>query len=203
MKVKFNLLINFLIISFTACSGTAAAQSPEAAWFLPKRLSDHNLVVGFDVDTTWHWVHGQTSGIDGEAMLSAPDDPQSVAIEVKIPVANFDTDSSSRDSELRNVMAADKYPFVILNASGLTKGCTPAKVLAEGSCEDAMAAKIQIRAIKSDFLLPILMKKTKEGFSVEGSFNIKWPDFGVEDPSILVARVHKDVTIKFKVTLRP
>jgi hypothetical protein len=88
----------------------AAADS----WNLPQELNDQNTQVTFAVDSTWHMVHGVTSGLAGKVWLADPKNQASLKAEIRIPVARFNTDNASRDERLREVMAAKEYQEVVL-----------------------------------------------------------------------------------------
>lgn len=178
------------------------AESKVSNWNLPVELNDQNTTVKFEVDSTWHKVHGKTSGVHGSATLKKQDDPSSVAVQISIPVAQFDTDSSKRDKELREVMFASEYTEVKFVSTSLGKKCTPGIVLRDSSCEDLLKGKLTIVNTTSDVEIPVTVTVDKDkNFTVSGEFSIRWAEYGVEDPSILIAKVDPVATISFEVQL--
>lgn len=198
-----NLIHKFVLLSVCLAS-TAFAQPSVKNWYLPLEINDLNTQVRFEVDSTWHLVKGSTGNVSGEAHLADENDPRSISASLSIPVASFDTDNSSRDEELRGVMFAEKYPAVVFSATKLKGDCTPALVLRDGKCEDSLIGELQIAAKKESIELPITILRTEgDRFRVEGKFPLRWADYGVEDPSIFIARLKPVVTIFFSVDLAP
>ncbi|MFM1847793.1 MAG: hypothetical protein RL417_1267 [Pseudomonadota bacterium] len=174
-------------------------------WQLPQEITDSNTKVSFEVDSTWHLVEGKTAGLHGRIWLENSADPLSVRIEAAIPVGRFDTDSKSRDEKLRKVMHAARYPEVIFRGRELTArepGCNPAQIALGAGCKFEIGGELVIGAVSREVLLPIVAERTPEGFAVSGELEIEWADYGVEDPSILIAQLEPTVRIKVGVKLR-
>ncbi|MCB0328657.1 MAG: YceI family protein [Bdellovibrionales bacterium] len=191
-----------LLCSVFTLAIPAFAQRGESSWYLPTELSDTNTHVRFELDSTWHLVKGATSHISGKVELTDPSDPTSVQVSISIPVKYFDTDSSSRDKELREVMFAADHPFVKFEGAKLKNLCTPAKVLKDGSCIDILVGNLSIAKKTASVELPITISATKErDFVISGKLPIAWAEYGVEDPSIFIARVDKIATVFFDLTL--
>jgi polyisoprenoid-binding protein YceI len=173
----------------------AAADS----WNLPQELNDQNTQVTFAVDSTWHMVHGVTSGLAGKVWLADPKNQASLKAEIRIPVARFNTDNASRDERLREVMAAKEYQEVVLRLnSGPDCSITQGEL---SECRGELLGSLEIRGVSKDLRLPYLIKKDGEHYLVSGELSLMWGSFGVEDPSILIARVDPEVTIKYQVRL--
>lgn len=180
--------------------GSSVAQAEP--WNLPKTLSDSNCKVGFAVDTTWHMVHGKTSALSGRAWLDNSADYKTVRAQITIPVKSFDTDDNSRDKELRKVMDEAKFPNVNLELNSVAGLCDPAGLLAaQSTCSGQLHAVLTIRDVKKEIEAPYKISLKDGSYTVEGSFKVRWADFGVEDPSIFIARVNKDVEISYQVAL--
>lgn len=175
------------------------SQSSALPWNLPQDLDDTKTTVTFNVDTTWHLVEGKTGKIRGRLWLENAKDFQSVRGFVELPVASFDTDNTSRDKELRSVMAAVEFPMVRFDIIQIDSLCDPS-TLKEDGCHATLRGSLTIRDVKKELSTPILVTRTSKGFNVTGSFKFLWADFHVEDPSILIARVHDEVTTTLDVT---
>ena len=79
MSIRFLLLIALLLIPLSS-----QAETKLASWNLPVELTDKNTTVKFEVDSTWHMVHGTTAHISGNAKLLKPEDPSSVNVNLSI-----------------------------------------------------------------------------------------------------------------------
>ena len=193
---------NFLVrksvfaLLLCCCSSLALADS----WNLPQKLSDKNTTIDFEVDTTWHLVEGKTKGLQGEVSLSDPKDPNSITATLTLPVNKFDTDNSDRDEEMRAAMAEDKFPAVTLKIDRAKEICTT-EVAQQKGCKALLEGSLSIRGVTRSLTLPVKINYKANKYIIAGTFTFPWASFGVEDPSIFVAKVYPDVTIKFKLKL--
>jgi len=178
----------------------AMADSTINNWYLPLRLNSGNTMVNFEVDSTWHTIQGAVKEIVGTVKARDNSDPSKIDFELKLSVQMFDTDNSSRDGKLRRVMAADKYPYVVFTAKELLRHCTPAKVLEQGNCKDLVAGQLTIRETTKSIKIPVNISKQGEGFVVEGETKFNWLEFGVEDPSIFIAKVEPEISVFFNLS---
>jgi polyisoprenoid-binding protein YceI len=178
--------------------------SAATPWNLPQTLTDEIGVVSFAVDSTWHLIEGKTSGLSGQVWLEDPLDPLSIRVKAVLPVDRFDTDRSSRDRELRKVMHADLHPAVsFVGRSAFSRApdtCTPESVRAGGACELVLRGVVTINGVEKPAELPVKVTRTEKAFIIDGALTLQWVEFGVEDPSILIAKL--DETVRVKVSVR-
>ncbi len=171
-------------------------------WNLPKPLTTQNTEVTFEVDSTWHLVHGIAKQVEGKLWLEDPKDFRSVRGEVKLPVAEFDTDNSSRDSKLRKVMHADTSPLVTFQITGsVPMLCDPTKLPESAACSFEVPGELAINNVKKDVMVTASLTHLQEAYRISGVTTIKWADFMIDDPSILIAKLHDEVKISFVVIL--
>lgn len=50
-------------------------------------------------------------------------------------------------------------------------------------------------------IIPATISSSPTGYSISGKTTLKWADYGVDDPSILVVHLDPKVTIKFELQL--
>jgi polyisoprenoid-binding protein YceI len=167
-------------------------------WDLPTELNDRNTNVTFVVDSTWHTVRGITKNISGSVRLDDAKDSLAVAVDLRVPVRFFDTNSELRDDRLREVMAADAFPEVRFVSTRLSEECNPSLIDKKGSCQGSLSGILSIRDVTKTVSLPVSIQSTPHGYRVEGAFTTRWEDFHVEDPSIIVARLDPFVTISYQ-----
>ena len=102
---------------------------------------------------------------------------------------------------MKEVLQAEKHAEVLLELLSLGEGCSPTALEALPECSAKGHAKLSIRGITHELDLPLRVKRVGEGYEISGKAKIEWPDYGVEDPSILVARLAKAVEIHYSVSL--
>lgn len=194
-----------LVIGFIICftPGSTLAQTAESSWYLPIQLSDKNTEVKFHVDSTWHMVEGTASGMVGNIQLANERDPSTVQVLVNLPVGKFNTGNSMRDNRLREVMDLENHPMVTFKGNGLNEKCTPAHVVENGNCDDTLSGEIIIRGVTKKANVPVqIVSGEHQAFWVTGQLPLSWKEFGVEDPSIFIARVDPVVKVYFRVHVR-
>ena len=184
-----------LIASVSALAEEATSKL--GSWNMPLTLADSNTVVKFEVGSTWHTIHGTTSGIKGALTLAEETDPTSIKGTVEIPVARFDTDNSRRDQRMLEVMAAERFATVSFKVEQIANLCNPSEINVGKSCKAKALGKLMIRGVErpSEWLLEI--ERVGEEFHIHGGTTIRWADFAIEDPSILVAKLYPDVKLQF------
>ena len=178
-----------------------ASVSSAETWDLPLKIQDSNTKIAFELDTTWHLVEGLTSGLRGEIKLDDPKDPLSVHVELHVPVNLFDTHSSSRDEELRSVMAESQFPDVTLITTRLSDICAPIRLANNGKCSGVLTSTLRIRDVTKNIDLPVTIVRNQDSYLVSGSMSLLWAEYNVEDPSILIAKVDPTVKISYSCTV--
>lgn len=199
----FGLLLLFPLLG-TAVAEDEALKADAAArevWSLPQELNDANVKVKFEVDSTWHMVYGEIKNTSGSIKLADPQNYLSVEADIHFPVKDFSTGWGMRDDSLYEHMAVEKYPEVVVTTSEVRGDCLPEAVLQKGKCEAKLIAKLKIRDVVENVVLPITIEKKEEDFVVSGKYSLKWASYNVEDPSILVAKVDPVVAVMYSLTL--
>lgn len=158
-------------------------------WQMPCPLSETNTTVQFEVDSTWHKIVGKVKGFSGEAWLSNDKDPNSIRAKIIFPVVGFDTDSEGRDEELRHDMHSDIYPNVEFELSSVNNICPSIDLVRGKVCEISLLGNLSISGIKKQVTIPGSLLLNNNIYKVKGTFPVTWGEFGVEDPSILIAKL--------------
>ncbi|WKZ56710.1 MAG: YceI family protein [Bdellovibrionota bacterium] len=191
-----------LVAALLLCAHMYPDLAAATPWNLPTPLGDYNTQLSFEVDSTWHTVHGTTTGVSGRVWIENPADSASLRAEISVPVAQFNTDNSMRDDKLREVMAAEEYPKVKFDLKSADIPCDPAVMVEASRCAILLRGNLSIRSITHAVEIQASVTKQGKDYVVQGSFPITWAEYEVEDPSILIARVDPIATITFALTLK-
>lgn len=170
-------------------------------WNLPKSLTTTNAKINFEVDTTWHMVHGTVNEVRGELSLSDPNRYDSIIGTITIPVAGLDTDNNSRDETMRESMHSDKFPNIQFKVNSVQKVCDPNSLSKGASCPFVLVGGLTIRDITQNVILEGQVTFNGSDYIIIGETNIKWQEYGIEDPSIFIAAVYPDTKIKVELKL--
>lgn len=204
MYINRLVLLALLASAFTF---SAIAESPQIErgqtgyWNLPQTLSSANSEIGFEIDSTWHLVKARVKEISGDVWLADPKDYRTVRAKIIIPVKSFDTDNGSRDEKMLRVMAESQYPQVEFLLTEVNSICDPQLIKAESPCTVELNGRLTIRGVEKQVNFPAQLSKTETGYQIRSEIQLDWSDYGVEDPSILIAKVEKIVEISILLKL--
>lgn len=181
-------------------TGFAQAAPGSTPWKLPLSLSERNTVVTFDVDTTWHVVHGVAQKVQGEISSSDPANPLAIQGEIRFPVAAMDTGWDARDDSFYEHIESEKFNHVVFTIASVGGDCA-IDTLGVKPCAVKINGSLTIRDVKKDVSLDAMITSSDAGYTVSGKTVLQWASYGMKDPSIIVAKVQPDVTVNFAVTL--
>ena len=188
----------FVIIALFIQSKSANAEF----WNLPQEISPASASILFEVDSTWHVIKGKTDNFSGKVWLEDKTDFRSLRGNIHLPVASFDTDNKSRDERLREVMHAEQNPFVEFKITSFdSASCDPTTLMDQNSCQAVIFGDITINGISKNIALNTSIEKSGTSYKVDGTSSLKWSDFKVDDPSIIIAKLYEDVIIHIQLTL--
>jgi polyisoprenoid-binding protein YceI len=196
--------IGRVLLAFLASLSFALVVRSEIreSWNLPLEANDSNVSAKFEVDTTWHTVHGNISHIHGRVWLKDVKDELSVQAQLAFPVEYFDTNSKSRDKELRECLSADKFPDAILIIDRNENLCRPAQITSDHPCHALLKGSLSMRGVTREIGVPAQVTRTDSGdYVVDGEVSFDWSEFGIPDPSILIARVQKIVKVSYSIAI--
>jgi polyisoprenoid-binding protein YceI len=191
-------LIKFGIASLIVLSSALSRSVRADTWNLPSSLNDSNTKVSFVVDSTWHTVNGKTSNLNGSVVLRDKNDPLSIVVDLKIQVKTFDTDWDSRDEKLQECMASDTYPIASFVSSRLSDSCKPTVIDIAGKCSGTLTGTITMRDVSKEVALPVSITKERNSYLISGILPLKWAEYNIEDPSILIAKLDPIVVISYE-----
>ena len=172
------------------------------AWHLPVEVSPEIAEVTFEVDTTLHLVRGRVRRIEGRVWLADEADPTSIRAELRFPIAGFFTGNDNRDGKIRTVMHAASFPEVHLRVERSAGVCTPESITPAGVCRATLFGMLSMSGQGRQVSLPIAISRFGKGWRITGETILRWPDFGIDDPSTFLAKVEEEVKLSFTLTLK-
>lgn len=138
-----------------------------------------------------------TTGFDGYAKSFKVDfnkkDKTLNGLVVKIDAASFDTDNGSRDEKMfEQTLSVKKYPYVVFKADeAITLSAKPITV----------SGKLKVRDQERSVKLSLVIKKSKNVYTVIGKTQLSLKEFKIPDPSIAIANVRDDFDISFRINI--
>ena len=184
------------MLAITPCSAQTLSTH------LPAALTPSTMKISFELDTTWHTVHGTAKDLIGKVWFKNPKDPGSIRASLSIPVSSLDTASESRDEEMRDSMDANQFSSIQVEMPRISPSCDVRTLVVGSACAYATNGTIRIRDVTLPIALSGDVHRDRSGaLVVAGSAQLDWSKFGVKDPSILIARVSEQVKIIFTINL--
>jgi polyisoprenoid-binding protein YceI len=106
-----------------------------------------------------------------------------------------------RDDRMYNeVLQVDKFPVVtytILSINGATDGLNSG----QGKGKVTLRGTLNIASIEREVDIPVAYMWTNDGtLKLAGKTQIRWTDFGLPDPSIMISTLYPPMDIKFSIT---
>ena len=152
--------------------------------------------IGYKLIHKLHEVEGTAKGAQGSARLLADGTVQVVA---RAEVANFDSGNGNRDSHMKEVTEAAKYPQV--EFKGIGKGFvlpaqTPAKLAV------SLTGRLTFHGQQQPVTVTLEVTVGSDGkLKVDGTFPISLDAFKVERPSLMFIAVDDKVDIVLHLVL--
>lgn len=194
------------VITMISTTDIAIAQVSTAPFLTPSIFtpSSKNTRISFTVDSTWVTVHGAVNEVGGEIKFANTADYRTAQGNVIFMVKSFDTQLSMRDSHLREVMNAEKYPSVVFSLEELSGFCSPEELAKKASCAGKIKGSLKICDVTRSIIIPASIAKIhdesgKGHFFLSGEYPLLWRDYHVADPSNFFATLHETVIVMFMV----
>jgi polyisoprenoid-binding protein YceI len=152
--------------------------------------------VTFGIRHKLHAVDGVAREVEGRAIVAADGKVQAM---VRIPVASLDTDEANRDEDMREVLEARKFPFVVLRGIGTLPMPPPrgAPVRLE------LAGELEVHGVRRPLTAPVEVVFADDGSArVKGAFQISLDEYRIERPSLLLVRIDDACKVAFDLVVR-
>ena len=192
-------LATFVLI-FTIQINAFAESPPEKT---VTELNAKNTKLQFEIDSTWHTVHGVAKKLFGTIYQQSSPNQTNLSGTVIISTKDLDTDNSLRDEKMRECLESERYPEIIFEVTGTSKLCplTYGKENKGRSSSCTLSGVVSIKNVKKKIELLVTSNTDGDLSIIKAQTSLSWRDFGVTDPSILVAKVDENVKISIEIIL--
>jgi polyisoprenoid-binding protein YceI len=169
------------------------SQAPQARIFALDAAQSH---VKFHLDHPLHKVDGQAKQLEAKAQLSPDGQVKAMA---RAQVAALDTGDGNRDANLRAVMEADRFPYVILKGTGQL--AAPATFPA--TTPILLDAEVDVHGVKQPLKVPLeITFPDADTARIHGTFDVSLEAHHVERPSLLFKKVSDATKVTIDLVLR-
>ena len=151
----------------------------------------------FDMAASLHEITGRAASFTGELDIGA-DSPTGTIV---IQAAQLTTDLSVRDDRMHEYcLSVEQYPTIELRI-GATTGDVSGLNSGRGSGSIELRGQLTVRSTSRDVVLPVSYSWEGDKVRLVGSHQLKWTDYGVPDPSILISTLYPEVNVQLNVLL--
>jgi polyisoprenoid-binding protein YceI len=152
--------------------------------------------VKFHVNHKLHGVTGVAHTVEAKAAIA--EDGRVLAM-VRVPAASLESGDANRDANMRDVLEAGKYPFVVFK--GIATVPYP---LPRGAPFDVtLNGELDLHGVKRPLDLPVSVEVAEDGsVRVRGASRFSLEAHQIERPSLLLVKIDDDCRIEVDVLLR-
>ena len=179
----------------------AAANAADADQPVRLAIDPEGSEVTFQMETTWHAVHGTARGITG-TIVSEGDPFKDAAVTIVVDAATMETGNGRRDKTMHeDYMMTREWPRITFRSTA-----APAllgKDAGSGVVSFELTGDLTIRSETRGVILSLAAQPDGDGWLVTGEHIVSLRDYGIPDPSIFLNRVADAVKVTFSVRARP
>jgi polyisoprenoid-binding protein YceI len=157
------------------------------------------LVLGSPESTVTFSVGSSLDTVDGRAReLTGTFDPTTRSGTLTVAVPTLTTGLGPRDARLlATCLEAARFPTITFLLDHVEDLAT------SGAGDATLTGRLTIRDVTRSTEVPTHFSWEGTNLHLTGRVDLHWADFGVPDPSVLVATVTPTVTVAFDVVARP
>jgi len=181
VRVFRHIFLSILAVTFAA----SVAQAQQKAF----TLDPAQTKVNFTVDSTLHTVHGDFRLKSGSIQF---DDATGAASgELVVDSASGESGSNGRDKKMhKDILESPKYSDIVFTPQHV-KGT----VANEGKSTVEVEGILTMHGKSEPVTMPLEVQLQNGNGSADGSFNVKYLEWGMKNPSTFILRVNDTVQI--------
>lgn len=171
-----------------------ALATPLTAGELQIELDPELTSISFRLQATLHSVHGRAALTAGSLVLNTESGSMTGAVTIDATTA--ETGNKKRDKKMHaKVLRSAEHSRVVLRPHRLDGDLATA-----GASDVVLLGKMEILGQSHDIAIPLHIEIENSRFTADGSFEVPYVEWGLEDPSTFVLRVAKVVEITVEAT---
>jgi polyisoprenoid-binding protein YceI len=164
-----------------------SAPPPAAAEVL--RLEPASTTIQFTLGSTMHEVEGVFKLTGGEITFDRTTGEASGRIIVS--ALTGDTANEKRDKKMHEkVLESAAFPEIVFTAHRIDGDLQP-----QGESEVTLSGTMELRGTVHEFTIPASVRMEDDRLSGSAQFIIPFIEWGLEDPSVFIFRVKKEVQV--------
>ncbi len=171
-----------------------AMAAPLMASDLQIELDPEQTSIALRLQATLHSVHGNAALASGSMHLAS--DSGDATGEISIDATSAQTGNKKRDKKMHaKVLRSHEHPRILLRPRRLEGA-----LARPGRSDVVLHGEMEILGQSHEIAIPLHIEISNGRFTADGSFEVPYVEWGLEDPSTLVLRVAKVVEITIHAT---
>ena len=172
-----------------AAAAIALLSAPLPAVAEVLRLEPASTTIQFTLGSTMHEVEGVFKLTGGEITFDRTTGEASGRIIVSALTA--DTANAKRDRKMHEkVLESASFPEIVFTARRIDGNLQP-----QGDSKVTLSGTMELHGTAHEFAIPATVRMENDRLSGSAQFTIPFVDWGLEDPSVFVFRVKKEVQV--------
>ena len=166
------------------------------------RIDPATAEAGFDLKATAHTVHGTTTGVSGDVtVVPEADGRLTLSGKIEIAAASLHTGNDKRDATMREKsLLTASFPAIVFTPEHFTPNAAAG---AGGAVSGLLTGRITIRGQTRPQTIAATLTPRGERIDASGTFDVRWGEFGVPDPSFFIVRIESVAHAHFRATFAP
>ena len=166
------------------------------------RIDPAGAEAGFDLKATAHTVHGTTTGVSGNVTAQpAADGSLTLSGKIEIGTGSLQTGNDRRDATMheKSLLTAS-FPTIVFTP---TRFAPSGQAGADGASVGTLSGQITIRGQTRPMTIAATLTPRGDRIETSGTFDVRWAEFGVPDPSFFIVKIESVAHAHFRATFAP
>ena len=166
------------------------------------RINPAASEAGFDLKATMHTVHGSTKNVTGEVRV----EPEETGVlklsgRIEIASASLETGNAKRDATMHSKsLLVGSFPTLVFEPERFEPSGPPGP---DGSTPGTLTGRLTIRGRTKAQTASATLSPQGDRILAGGTFDVRWAEFGVPDPSFFVVRIEAVAHARFRAEFVP
>lgn len=165
------------------------------------KFNNKDSKVTFNLSTNVHPVKAVVEKFKGHMNIKSADEKNIDSVEglLEIDTTSINTHISLCDTRIqKETLSTAKYPKITFKVSKIA--IVSNKITIDNTISLKLLGSLTIRDVTKKVEIPVKVNVSKDLLSaiVEGNYKVKFNDYNVPDPSVLIAKVDPVVDLSFK-----
>ena len=158
-------------------------------------FSQASGTVGFDATASLHSFKGKAKAFSGTF------DPEAGTGTLTVDATSMSTGLGPRDTKMHGFCLESKtFATITFTVTGV-EGAADGLKSGEGSGRVTLKGSLKIRDATKSVSVPADYAYDAGELRLSGSYKMKWTDYNVPDPSIIISTLYPDMVVKFDVKM--